>query len=389
MRLSNHILILGWLLGWTLSGCDQQTPEEHTAEVHTIGDSVILITPEQQAFAQILTDTLQARHICEVIRFTGSLDVPPDNLAAIYPPVRGLVKTLTHIIPGQQIAKGQTLVVLQHQDYIELQNNYLQTISQLEFMSQEFERQRILNDENASAKKNFQRTESEYHALQARKTSMEAQLLLIGIDPAQVSTQHIVSSITIRAPFDGYIGEVNINAGSFVDVQTKMFTVINKAHIHAELHVFEKDILRVKEGQQVVFRAGEDSQRSFRAKVSTISQTVHPASRTIVVHAHMSEETTSLKVGMYITGEIHTEERLLPAIPRQALVREGQDAYVFVEQQTGRYRRILVRPGSEEGDHVALSDVHALTGQRIVVQGANYLASGLRNSGEEEHGHTH
>jgi membrane fusion protein, heavy metal efflux system len=66
----------------------------------------------------------------------------------------------TNILPGSKVKKGQVLAVLEHQGFVELQQQYIQSLSRLSLTEKEFDRQKELSAENVSSAKKLQQAES-------------------------------------------------------------------------------------------------------------------------------------------------------------------------------------------------------------------------------------
>lgn len=78
----------------------------------------------------------------------------------------GILKS-TALLQGMWVTQGEVIATLEHPDYIQLQQDYLNNKSQLDFMEKEYTRQKELNQENVSAIKTLQKTESEYRSLKS------------------------------------------------------------------------------------------------------------------------------------------------------------------------------------------------------------------------------
>ncbi|MBK7338570.1 MAG: efflux RND transporter periplasmic adaptor subunit [Saprospirales bacterium] len=149
----------------------------------------------------------------------------------------------------------------------------------MEYAEAEYKRQEELARENVNAGKTLQAAKAEYTSLKARVAGLEAKtggqrarLELLGIDPDRLSPDNFQSEISLYSPTNGYVTEVNVNAGKYVGSTEVMFKIADTEHLHAELTVFEKDILKLKVGQKVRFMlANETRERrghhlSFRTR---------------------------------------------------------------------------------------------------------------------------
>ena len=167
------------------SACNS-SKKEITTETQAAADSSITLTEAQFKNAQITTINPEKKNISSVLKVNGKIDVPPQNLVSISMPLGGYLKT-THLLPGMPVKKGEVLAVLEDQQYIQLQEDYLTAKTKLVFAEKEATRQKELNLTKASSDKVYQTAEMEYKTLQINLSALAEKLKLININPASVS----------------------------------------------------------------------------------------------------------------------------------------------------------------------------------------------------------
>lgn len=320
------------------------------------------------------------RSISGVIKANGMLDVPPQNLVSISAPLGGFVKR-TEFLQGMRVAKGQTVVVLEHPDYIQLQEDYLMTKNQLEYLELEYKRQEELQNEKVSAAKDFQMAKSNYQSSKAKLLGLKAKLELINIHPSDIENGEIKSTISIASPISGFISQVNVNIGMYVSPSTMMFRIVDTEHLHAEAQVFEKDIPQLKIGQKVFLRlSNETTERE--ATVYLIGKEITPE-RTVRVHCHLEKEDAALIPGLFFSARIETSQIQVSTVPSDGIVLFQNKSYVFVQTQPLQFEMVEIEKGVSEGGFTQVALTEALKEKQIVVKGAYHLVSILRNSEEE------
>ena len=88
-----------------------------------------------------------------------------------------------------------------------------------------------------SSEKIFQRSTADYKSMKARVNALKEKLALIGINVKQLKESERISRIiTIYSPIDGYVSEVNVNIGKYVNPADVMFEIVNTEHLHVELN---------------------------------------------------------------------------------------------------------------------------------------------------------
>src|SRR5690606_1145648 len=128
---------------------------------------------------------ITAKKMATTLQVNGELDVPPQNLVTISAPMGGFVKS-TKLLQGMRVHKGEVIAILEHQDYIQLQQDYLYNVSNREYAETEFKRQEELLKENINSQKNFQLAKSNYERAKAQVQGLHAKLRMLNIDPTTV-----------------------------------------------------------------------------------------------------------------------------------------------------------------------------------------------------------
>lgn len=357
-------------------------PSESNKETTTLLPNRVQVTPEQARAIQLQLGPVELRNLSAVVKANGMLDVPPQNLVTISAPLGGFVKN-TELLQGMKVQKGQTVVVLQHPDYVQLQQDYLEVKSQLEFLKTEYQRQEELARENVNATKVLQQAKSNYEVSLAKSAGLKTKLQLLGIQAEQLSERNLQSTVVIPSPINGFVTQVNVNIGMYVNPTDVMFKIVDTEHLHAELIVYERDIPKIEIGQKVRFTLANESKERL-AEVYLVGREIGP-DRTVRIHCHLDKEDHNLLPGMYLSAYVEAGPRQVPSLPEEAIVNfEGKD-YVFVPgSEQGTYQMIPVVKGVNELGYTELSLGKDLkVGSQVVVKGAYDLLSKLKNSDEE------
>ena len=178
-------------------------------------DRTVMLSAAQMKNAGIESGKLEQREISSILKVNGKIDVPPQNLVSISVPLGGYLKT-TQLLPGMHVNKGQVIAVMQDQQYIQLQQDYLSAKARIGYLENEFKRQKELSQSQASSDKLFQLSEVEYRSQRVLITALEAKLDLLGIGTEKISETNILRSINILSPINGFVSKVNVNMGKYV-----------------------------------------------------------------------------------------------------------------------------------------------------------------------------
>ncbi|MBO9731124.1 MAG: efflux RND transporter periplasmic adaptor subunit [Chitinophaga sp.] len=352
---------------------------------HEEESGVVELTAEQFKTVGITYGKPENRQISGALKVNGLLDVPPQQQVSIAVPMGGFVKQ-TELLQGMRVKQGQVIAVLENLDYIQLQQDYLETKSQLEYATREYERQQELSKENVNALKTFQQARATWQTLQAKENGLRQKLAMLNVNMPALEKGNIQRTVNVPSPISGYVTQVNVNLGQFVTPADILFRIVNTEHLHAELTVFEKDIPKLKIGQLVRFTlANETKQRE--ATIHLIGREIS-LERTVRVHCHLEQEDTQLLPGTYLQALIETGGGNVKALPDAAIVTFENKSYVFLKQpgndSTFHFKMQEVQKGNTEQGYTEVTLPADALDATIVVTGAYDLLAKMKNSGEHE-----
>ena len=347
-------------------------------------DGLIHVSKAQFEANGMRLGQIASRAFPEVLQVSGTVDVPPESRAAVSAVSGGFVRDFTLLV-GDRVRRGQRIVTLENPEFLQLQQQYLETREQLPYLKSEYERQKTLFEERISSEKLFLQAESQYRTALARVNSLGQQLELLNISPKTVESGQLSSLSPVFSPIDGYITQANVRKGSFVSPATEIVEVVNSDHLHLELTVYEKDVQRIRVGQSIRFSLPELSDTLYDARVY-LTGTALDENRTVKVHAHLQDEKQAhFLVGMFVRAEIElggTTPQEYMALPETAIISTGGAAYIMVLENSSdkgyAFRQVKVAVGPTTLGYTALQDGSGLDeSTQVLVQGAFNLVGAL------------
>ncbi|WP_396636013.1 efflux RND transporter periplasmic adaptor subunit [Maribacter sp. R77961] len=322
-------------------------------------DGIISITKEQFNSSGMLLGKLREKAFPVMVQTNGMIDVPPENRAVVSAMMGGYIQQ-TPLLIGDIVKKGQLLVTVENPEFITLQQNYLEVKQQLIYLKVEYERQQTLKQENITSQKSFLKAESEYKTAKARYTGLKKQLMMLNISPEKVEQGNINTSVGIYAPISGSITQMNVTKGTYVSPASSILEIIDNDHIHIELSVFEKDIMRIRKGQPIQFQIPEASENTFKAEVYLIGTSIGK-NRTIKVHGHLQKEQQKFLTGMFVDAAIITENSIARALPSEAIVEQEGKFFVLRNTTTSdssyTFESLEIQPGNSVDGLTIVTDV--------------------------------
>ncbi|MGB5554672.1 MAG: efflux RND transporter periplasmic adaptor subunit [Flavobacteriaceae bacterium] len=325
------LLIVSLFMSFNCGDAKKGSAETLVEENNASSDQIQL-TQDQFNSAKMALGTLEEKPFPIRVKTNGMIDVPPENRAVVNATMGGYIKR-TPLLIGDVVKQGQLLVTIENPEFITLQQEYMELSQQLGYLKSEFERQQTLMEENITSEKSFLKAESEYKSANARSNGLKKQLQMLNISISEVEKGNLSSIATIYAPISGSITKVNVNKGTYVSPATPILEIIDNDHIHLELSVFEKDILKLKKGQPIHFKIPEASEEYFEAEVHLIGTSIEE-NRTIKVHGHLHDESKHhFLTGMFVDAEIITASDMALALPTTAIVTLDDKSYVLMLNQ--------------------------------------------------------
>ncbi|MBK0402977.1 efflux RND transporter periplasmic adaptor subunit [Adhaeribacter sp. BT258] len=369
------------LLGIGLLVACSSTPTETRETPKETAANLVTLTPAQLKNFELTMQPLQKKIIPYTIKLNGTADLPPQNLVSVSNALGGYVKA-TSLIPGKPFKKGDVLALMEDNQYIELQQEYLTTKAKLKMTEAEFERQRDLNQSKATSDKAFQQAAAEFQANKIALQALSEKLKLISINPQTLSSNAITRTIKLHAPFNGYVAKVNVNVGKYASPSDVLFELVNPQNLLLNLKVFEKDISRLAPGQSVVAYTNTNPEKKYAGEIIFTGRTF-AADRSVEVHANL-KNSLGLVPGAYVNAEIEQATTESWAVPEEAVVSfEGKD-FLFVAKGKDSFELVPAETGVTGNNWTEIKNAAAFEGKNVVFEGAYTLLMALKNSGEEE-----
>ena len=362
-----NVLYIATLAAFLYS-CKPEVPKEKTTT-----DGLITVTSTQFQSLQMEMGT-PGEHDFEVtVKAAGNIDVPPQYRAKVATFLGGYVKA-TKLLVGDRVTKGQPLITLENTEYLDLQKEYLVVAEQINYLKSEFERQKTLYAEKITSQKNYLKAESNYRQAKGMYQGLRAKLLLLNINPANVEQGKFTSQITIAAPISGDVTVMNANAGMFMSPSDVIMEIVDTDFLHLNLSIFEKDILHVKQGQDITFKVPEASDEIYSSKVQVVGKSIESKDRTISVFGTLSPAIRAkLLSGMFVEATIVTKSKKGLGIPADAVVTENNRNYVLLLKSSNdgyKFKKTAVSIGAKSGAFVEIIPDSAVNeGTKILTKG--------------------
>jgi cobalt-zinc-cadmium efflux system membrane fusion protein len=268
-------------------------------KISTVIIVLLVISCHNGKVDKVSEDSLAGADTSRTFRCKGYFSLHPARLATVTVPINGFIKKM-YYNTGDYVKKGSLLAVLTHQDYIKIQEDYLEAKNQVDYYIEDFKRQGELTLEHASSIKRMQRAQTDYWANEARLRALKAQLDYIGIDANKVEKEGFTNTINISAPVSGYITGVDGNTGKFIDSYAFIYEIadIEELYISFELPCMLYD--KIYQNMPVKFSLSGGSGTLSGATIRTIGQVFNARTNTVNIIAQPDSVNKMFRPGMNV-----------------------------------------------------------------------------------------
>ena len=375
-------LTLGLL---TLAACRPTHPAEPAAKpVASAPPGQFSIPADSPKLAQIRTELVVSSPVpVGNVSAPGKVEANSNRTSHVVLPLTGHVTTVLVKI-GDFVRQGQPLLAVESADadaavasFLQAQASVTQVKSVLGKAQRDLERQKDLYAHGVIAQKEVFNAEavavqSQAAVEQAQAATEQARrrLEILGI-----GTGTFGQRVTIHAPLSGKILKMSLVNGEFRnDLSAPLLTIADLSSVWVTSDVPESAIRLVKTGEPIRIELVAYPGETFRGRVTLISDTVDPQTRTVKVRAELPNPDGRLKPEMFGNIQLAEQTESRPTVPAAAIIATDGKAIVCRETAKGVFAKVPVSTGVQIGDRVAiLSDFAA--GDRVVIDGVMLLGA--------------
>jgi len=389
-----HALVVSLLLTVVANqGCNRSANAPSNPAGATPSAVSVAESPQSHA---IELEIVAPQSIAGTIAATGKILVPEDRMANIGPVHEGRLVRL-YAGQGAIVRKGQKLADLESADIDQAEADYLKALAdsenarrtsaaEVKFAQATYDRTKMLYEKTITAGKNLQAAEHDLEMAKAAAantvagtraalTSARRHLLILGLRDSDIdalaSKSSLAAVFSLTAPISGIVIERNGTIGATVGSDANVFKIIDISSVWIDANVFEKDLERVRRGQEVKVSVPAFPGVNFSGRVILVSSIVDPETRSVKVRTEVSNPDGRLKPDMFANVQIITDlHRTAISIPQAAVLDDGGKTVVFVSEGSGYVKRGVNVGIQGNGRAEIIEGLKA--GDKVVVKG-NYL----------------
>ena len=349
---------------------------------------------EAQQHAGIKVTSVTTQRLTEYLHVTGTVQPMDSRVAEVHPLARGRIETVL-VQVGDRVQQGQPLARFESFEGAELRSDYESERAELERLkvqlataASQMERNRSLVEIGAIPKKEFEASQGEHNAIVQSVKAQEHRLagLTVRLNRLGVTTDGGPTWTAMTSPFGGVVLSVSVSPGELIDAEHSLFSVADLSRVWVQAEVYEKDLGRIRTGQNAFVTVDTYPGERFPARVTHISDVLDPETRTVRVRCEVDNSGLRLKLGMFANVALPTTfQRQALAVPTGAIQQINGRPVVFIRVGESDFKQQQVVVGKAVEGLTEISG--GLTeGSAVVVEGAFHLKSIVLGSelGEEE-----
>jgi cobalt-zinc-cadmium efflux system membrane fusion protein len=347
-------------------------PEAPINEIH--------LSHSQVRNAGIEIIAVEIQPVRETLKATGQMGFDDRLVTRVFSPVGGRVTRLI-AEQGEHVKTGQPLATIDSPELGKLLAEVTKAEAAYLVAHSEHIRQKELFEAGAGTKADYEAAAATWKSSKAEFDSIRKVIDYLSASDADRISQEYV----LRTPISGEIISRSANPGVELQGQlnggeaAELFVVGDLDRLYFIIDLFEMDLFKVKTGDLVKIHIAGYPDGPISTKVDWISGALDPESRTSKVRCIVPNNKRLLRPGMFAKAVIQVEAEMSLAIPRDSLVRIGNNNFVFVclgqnDAKIFRFERRPVQVEENQAGTFLPIKSGLQKGEQIVSKGAIQLA---------------
>ena len=355
--MKNSLLMIA--VACSLLACSGEPEAPRSPMVRNEGEILIVSETDKVGALKLATVTADQGG---VLTLPGRLVWNEAHTVRIYPQLGGRVQSIA-VDQGAVVKTGQVLATLLSPDYGQARADARRAEADWQLASKALARQRELREAGIIAEKEWQQSEAELVRAQAEHERARQRLAGLGGDGD--------GPYALRSPMAGIVVERNLNPGMEFRADGGMpplFVVTDPTRLWLQLDASESDVRHLKPGEKVQIRVRQYPDERFVGVIERVADFVDPVSRTLKVRCAVDNADRRLKGEMFADALVELPPGGALRVPVEAVMLQGDQQVVLVEETPGRYRRQGVKAANLRDGGLDVS-VGLQVGEKVVVDG--------------------
>jgi Cu(I)/Ag(I) efflux system membrane fusion protein len=314
----------------------------------------ISLSEQQIKLGNITTQTIEESKNRKEESYTGMLTYNQNNIKTISARTMGRIEKLFFKTTGSYIKMNEPVYVLYSEDIAIAKQDYFIAYKQLT----------IPGDFGKNAK--------------TMMDAAEQKLLFYGLTNKQIESllknNDVSPYTTFYSTFSGYITEITVTEGSYVMEGSALIRIADLSNLWLEAQINANYVNQVSLGQYASIFFTDFPGKSLNSKISFINPEINPDTRLLLIRMEIPNQNLMLKPGMQAIIKFKQPDIKGLFIPTDAVIREENATYIWVEKRPGVFENRMVETGAEINGMIEIKSEIDKT-KKIVITGAYAINS--------------
>lgn len=365
MKKRNQKIITGLLVAMcllpTAANLDAVAHEGHNEPSKASGGALseaFTVEKETQFLFNILTERMSTGDFNETSTILGTVVPSPTGQAVIQSPQVGKIVSL-RVNPGQQVARGQVLAVIEQQIDAGTQIDIITQRNTIdaEYQAAKAQYERLKSIEDIAARKDLTEAKARYDAARRNKELFDSNA---GRNAGSTKM------VTLTSPISGVVGTFNYAIGAVVNAGQTLFEVTNLASVYVEAQLFAADAGKLKMASRFTVAPSTNDTAEYAAKLVSGAQSVNEQNQSQRVIFQVVNPAGQFKIGENVNLRVYSNNVVRQAlVPSEAITEVNGRPAVFIKDKAELYSISFISPGQTNGRFTVIKK-GAEEGERIV-----------------------
>ncbi len=366
------------VIGWGLRArASEPVPAANDARAA----SEVRLSSAQLATLEINTVSTRSFRTEEVT--DGQIALNGDTTTQVFSPYSGRVVRVM-ASPGEYVQRGAPLLLIEASEFVQAQTDLHNAAATLKLARINEERKHAAYDSKGGSLQDWQQAQVDLAAAENAAASARNRLRILGKSDSEIAalenTKKTEAATYVVAPIGGVVTDRQVGPGQYIQAgaSTPVFSIGDLSTVWLVAAVPETDAPYIERGQEVEVRVLALPGQIFKARLTAVGAQVDPVTRRVAVRATLANPAGKLKPQMFASFSIITSgESQAPSVPEEAIVREADQARVWVVAQNNTLTLRSIRTGRSSDGMVEVLD-GLKPGERVVTRGSLFIDRAAR-----------
>lgn len=197
------------------------------------------------------------------------------------------------------------------------------------------------------------------------------------LDAAQIEldlSELALSERIVRAPFSGYVGLTDIDAGARITTATEITRLDDRSYLYVDFDAPEDVFGNIKVGDTLPLSPFSGDASIVNGDITAIDSRIDATQRSFTIRTAIENGDDQFRPGMSFRVDFNLPGKLYPSVPEEAIIWGGDGAYIWIVEDDKAARLPVTLVSRDEG--TVLIEAALEAGDLVVVEGVQKVRPG-------------